>query len=62
MANGEWRMIFSRRAHLSPAKKTRIMHEFLVGEAAKRRNWVGVPSMYDSLEVKVFPQPDGGEG
>jgi hypothetical protein len=21
-----------------------------------------VPSMYDSLEVQVFPQPDGGEG
>ena len=23
---------------------------------------IGVPSMYDSSEVKVFHQPDGGEG
>jgi hypothetical protein len=32
---------------------------FLALKGPKR---VGVPSMYDSSEVKIFHQPDGGEG
>jgi hypothetical protein len=35
------------------------MHKAGPGRGPQR---IGMPSMYDSSEVKVFHQPDGGEG
>jgi hypothetical protein len=45
----------------SPPSALELLRDYKT-KGLKARSISGVPSMYDSSEVKVFHQPDGGEG